>query len=118
VVQTDDGLLVFTHPWWTAEVPVEDPYAPDPTALHACRDRILELSPTLIVLSRFPVRAGRVAVPNTVLALSMPARRSKAAARTKSATARRPPPRTGRAVGARSATPAHASLGRIIPNHK
>jgi glyoxylase-like metal-dependent hydrolase (beta-lactamase superfamily II) len=49
VVQTEDGLVVFTHAWWTAEVPVEDPYAPDPRALHACRDRILELSPTLIV---------------------------------------------------------------------
>jgi len=49
VVQIDDGLVVFTHAWWTAEVPVEDPYAPDPTALHASRARILELSPALIV---------------------------------------------------------------------
>lgn len=49
LVRTDDGLVVFTHAWWTAEAPVEDPYAPDAARLHAARGRILELSPTLIV---------------------------------------------------------------------
>ena len=29
VVQTADGVCVVTHEWWNAEVPVDDPYAPD-----------------------------------------------------------------------------------------
>jgi glyoxylase-like metal-dependent hydrolase (beta-lactamase superfamily II) len=49
LVTTDDGLVVFTHAWWTAEVPVEDPYAPDAATLHASRARILALKPHLIV---------------------------------------------------------------------
>ena len=49
LVRTDEGLVVFTHCWWTAEVPVEDPFATDPDALHASRARILELQPHLIV---------------------------------------------------------------------
>jgi glyoxylase-like metal-dependent hydrolase (beta-lactamase superfamily II) len=49
VAQTEDGLVVFTHAWWTAEVPVEDPYAPDPVRLHESRARILGLSPAFIV---------------------------------------------------------------------
>jgi glyoxylase-like metal-dependent hydrolase (beta-lactamase superfamily II) len=63
VVQTEDGLVVFTHAWWTAEVPVEDPYAPDPTALHASRARILELSPTLIVPGHGPAFQPGPATP-------------------------------------------------------
>jgi glyoxylase-like metal-dependent hydrolase (beta-lactamase superfamily II) len=43
LVETDDGLVVFTHLWWTAEHPVEDPYATDPGALHEHRERILGL---------------------------------------------------------------------------
>jgi glyoxylase-like metal-dependent hydrolase (beta-lactamase superfamily II) len=49
LVDTVDGLVVFTHAWWTEEVPVEDPYAVDPAALHAARARILEMNPALIV---------------------------------------------------------------------
>jgi glyoxylase-like metal-dependent hydrolase (beta-lactamase superfamily II) len=44
VVQTDDGLVVFTHLWWTAEGPVEDPFAPEPELLHENRARVLGLS--------------------------------------------------------------------------
>jgi len=44
MVQTDDGLVVFTHLWWTAEGPVEDPFAPDPELLHENRARVLGLS--------------------------------------------------------------------------
>jgi glyoxylase-like metal-dependent hydrolase (beta-lactamase superfamily II) len=43
LVGTDDGLVVATHLWWTADVPVEDPYAPDPALLHANRRRVLSL---------------------------------------------------------------------------
>ncbi|HYT78835.1 MAG TPA: MBL fold metallo-hydrolase [Actinomycetota bacterium] len=49
LARTDDGLVVFSHAWWTAEIPTEDPYATDPAALHASRARILELEPHLIV---------------------------------------------------------------------
>lgn len=44
LVETDEGLVVFTHLWWTAEGPVEDPYAPDPELLHANRERVLGLA--------------------------------------------------------------------------
>jgi glyoxylase-like metal-dependent hydrolase (beta-lactamase superfamily II) len=43
LVETDEGLVVFTHLWWTSEHPAEDPYATDPAALHEHRARILEL---------------------------------------------------------------------------
>jgi glyoxylase-like metal-dependent hydrolase (beta-lactamase superfamily II) len=44
IVETDDGLVVFTHLWWTAEGPAEDPFAPDPELLHENRARVLGLS--------------------------------------------------------------------------
>lgn len=47
LVQTDEGLVVFTHLWWTATIPEEDPFAPDPALLHANRERVLGL-PNLI----------------------------------------------------------------------
>ncbi|MGZ5291491.1 MAG: MBL fold metallo-hydrolase [Actinomycetota bacterium] len=43
LVDTDDGLVVATHLWWTATGPVEDPFAPDPAVLHANRARVLAL---------------------------------------------------------------------------
>jgi glyoxylase-like metal-dependent hydrolase (beta-lactamase superfamily II) len=49
LARTDDGLVVFTHAWWTSDTPIEDPYAPDAVRLHASRARLLDLSPTLIV---------------------------------------------------------------------
>ena len=49
VVRTDDGVVVFTHAWWTAEGPAEDPYAPDLAVLHAARARLLALAPVLII---------------------------------------------------------------------
>ena len=42
-VETDDGLVVFTHLWWTAEGPDEDPYSIDQEALHRNRERVLAL---------------------------------------------------------------------------
>ena len=41
VVGTPDGVVVFTHLWWTDAIPVEDPYARDPAVLHASRERVL-----------------------------------------------------------------------------
>jgi glyoxylase-like metal-dependent hydrolase (beta-lactamase superfamily II) len=43
LVDTDDGLVVATHLWWTAAGPAEDPYAPDPATLHESRARVLGL---------------------------------------------------------------------------
>ncbi len=43
VVETDAGVWVFTHLWWAGDGPVEDPYSPDPTTLHANRERVLAL---------------------------------------------------------------------------
>lgn len=43
LVDTDDGLVVFTHLWWTSEGPVEDPYATDPALVHENRARVLAL---------------------------------------------------------------------------
>ena len=42
-VETDDGLVVFTHLWWTADGPDEDPYSVDREALHRNRERVLAL---------------------------------------------------------------------------
>lgn len=49
LVDTDDGLVVCTHLWWSAEGPLADPYAPDADLLRESRQRVLDLSPTLIV---------------------------------------------------------------------
>ena len=43
LVDADEGLVVFTHLWWTATMPAEDPFAPDPVLLHANRGRVLAL---------------------------------------------------------------------------
>jgi glyoxylase-like metal-dependent hydrolase (beta-lactamase superfamily II) len=43
LVDTEDGLVVATHLWWTSTGPVEDPYAPDPEVLHRNRARVLAL---------------------------------------------------------------------------
>lgn len=50
VVETEDsGLVVCTHLWWTAEGPLEDPYAEDAGTLRASREMVLGLEPALIV---------------------------------------------------------------------
>ena len=42
------GRVVFTHLWWTADGPAEDPYAPDPAVLHASRERVLEFADLIV----------------------------------------------------------------------
>lgn len=49
VVMTDEGLVVLTHLWWTAEGPADDPFAPDREQLRAAREKVLALGPALIV---------------------------------------------------------------------
>ena len=48
LVRVANGLVAFTHLWWDARGPIEDPYATDPSSLHAGRKRVLGLA-TLIV---------------------------------------------------------------------
>ena len=43
LVDTDEGLVVATHLWWTAAGPAEDPYSTDPDSLHRHRARVLAL---------------------------------------------------------------------------
>jgi glyoxylase-like metal-dependent hydrolase (beta-lactamase superfamily II) len=49
VVETERGLVVCTHLWWSAEGPADDPYAPDRDLLRASRERVLALAPALVV---------------------------------------------------------------------
>jgi glyoxylase-like metal-dependent hydrolase (beta-lactamase superfamily II) len=49
VAQTDAGVVVCTHAWWSADGPDDDPYAPDMDVLRRSRDRILDLEPALVV---------------------------------------------------------------------
>ena len=51
---TEDGLIVFTHAWWTASGPADDPYTPDRELLRTSRARILALNPRLIVPGHGP----------------------------------------------------------------
>lgn len=48
LVDTDDGVLAFTHLWWNSEGPAEDPLAADPVALHAGRERVLEVASLIV----------------------------------------------------------------------
>jgi glyoxylase-like metal-dependent hydrolase (beta-lactamase superfamily II) len=48
VVGTPDGVVVFTHLWWTATVPEEDPYATDLPALHTSRARVLGFADLIV----------------------------------------------------------------------
>jgi glyoxylase-like metal-dependent hydrolase (beta-lactamase superfamily II) len=48
VVGTSDGVVVFTHLWWTDAKPVEDPYAPDAEVLHASRARVLAFADLIV----------------------------------------------------------------------
>ena len=45
---TADDIVAFTHLWWMASGPADDPYSHDPALLHANRERVLQLA-TLIV---------------------------------------------------------------------
>lgn len=54
VVETDNGLVVLTHLWWSAEGPLDDPYAPDAAVLKASRERVLALKPARIIPGHGP----------------------------------------------------------------
>ena len=48
LVGTADGVVAFTHLWWDATGPVEDPFATDPAALHAGRARVLAVADLIV----------------------------------------------------------------------
>lgn len=48
VAGTADGVVVFTHLWWTDEGPADDPYAPDQAVLHASRERVLAVADLVV----------------------------------------------------------------------
>lgn len=48
LVESDLGLVVFTHLWWTAEGPLDDPYSPDLEQLRTSRRRVLEVADLIV----------------------------------------------------------------------
>lgn len=63
VVETDDGLAVLTHLWWSADGPGDDPFAPDRELLRRSRERVLALQPALIVPGHGPAFVPGPATP-------------------------------------------------------
>jgi len=48
LVSTSGGTVAFTHLWWSATGPAEDPLASDPSALHRNRARVLEIAQLIV----------------------------------------------------------------------
>lgn len=48
VAGTADGIVVFTHLWWTDTVPVDDPVSPDLDALRASRAKVLAIADLIV----------------------------------------------------------------------
>ena len=48
MVSTSEGTVAFTHLWWSATGPAEDPLASDPIALHRNRVRVLEIASLIV----------------------------------------------------------------------
>ncbi|MDQ6644688.1 MAG: MBL fold metallo-hydrolase [Chloroflexota bacterium] len=48
LVGTPDGVVAFTHLWWFASGPADDPYASDVAALHSNRERVLQVAMLIV----------------------------------------------------------------------
>ena len=48
LVSTEEGVVAFTHLWWRASGPPEDPYATDPASLHRHRARVLDVATAIV----------------------------------------------------------------------
>ncbi len=48
LVGTRNGIIAFTHLWWSAEGPAEDPLASDLAALHSNRQRVLQVATQIV----------------------------------------------------------------------
>ncbi len=55
---TADDIVAFTHLWWMASGPADDPYSVDPAALHANRERVLRLATLIVPGHGEPFRPG------------------------------------------------------------
>lgn len=55
---TPDDIVAFTHLWWSASGPANDPYSHDPTVLHANRERVLGLATLIVPGHGEPFRPG------------------------------------------------------------
>jgi glyoxylase-like metal-dependent hydrolase (beta-lactamase superfamily II) len=55
---TPDDIVAFTHLWWMASGPADDPYSEDPAALHANRERVLSLATLIVPGHGEPFRPG------------------------------------------------------------
>jgi glyoxylase-like metal-dependent hydrolase (beta-lactamase superfamily II) len=58
LVGTAGGVVAFTHAWWTAAGPAEDPYAPDRDVLRSSRERLLEIADLIVPGHGEPFRPG------------------------------------------------------------
>lgn len=48
LVGTSEGIIAFTHLWWSAEGPAEDPLATDGAAIHVGRERVLKVAARIV----------------------------------------------------------------------
>lgn len=48
IVVTAEGTVAFTHLWWSADGPADDPLASDPPALHRNRARVLAVAALIV----------------------------------------------------------------------
>ena len=48
LVGTPEGIVAFTHLWWSAQGPAEDPLATDLAALHRNRARVLAVAALIV----------------------------------------------------------------------
>lgn len=53
-----DDIIAFTHLWWMATGPADDPYSVDPAALHENRERVLRLATLIVPGHGEPFRPG------------------------------------------------------------
>jgi glyoxylase-like metal-dependent hydrolase (beta-lactamase superfamily II) len=58
VAGTAEGIVVFTHLWFTDTVPVDDPYSPDLSALRSSRARVLALADVVVPGHAAPFTPG------------------------------------------------------------
>jgi glyoxylase-like metal-dependent hydrolase (beta-lactamase superfamily II) len=57
LIETEEGLVVCTHLWWSSEGPTIDPLAADQAQLEESRRKVLELRPSLIIPGHGPAFA-------------------------------------------------------------
>ena len=62
LVETEDGLVVCTHLWWSSDGPEIDPLAKDQAQLEESRRVVLSLCPSLIIPGH-----GRAFTPSEIL---------------------------------------------------